>query len=416
LETSQEQETTVNPQEIRALAAQQREHFALDQAFYRDPDIYRRDIEEIFLMSWLYAGHQSEIPGVGDWFLFEFDEESVIIVRNKDDEINALLNVCRHRGSRVCVESSGCSKRLTCRYHGWTYDLEGRLKAAAQMGENFDKSGIGLKKIHVELLDGMIYVNFAEDPAPFSLIRDGLAECLEPYDLENTKVAHRASYPITSNWKLALENYTECYHCAPAHPEYSKGHSLAHPDSKTEHLWREVMARAGACGLSDKTVNQFYLESPEFGADYAFDRYPLIRNHLTGSKDGQPLAPLLGTIREYDGGATDLQVGPITFALMYCDHVVIYRFTPLTIDTADCDITWLVRADAVEGRDYDKEELIWLWDVTTHADKRIIEHNQQGVNSRYYVPGPLSEMEEYTWKFISWYLKLMQKETAEGKS
>jgi Rieske 2Fe-2S family protein len=416
LETSQEQETTVNPQEIRALAAQQREHFALDQAFYRDPDIYRRDIEEIFLKSWLYAGHQSEIPGVGDWFLFEFDEESVIIVRNKDDEINALLNVCRHRGSRVCVESSGCSKRLTCRYHGWTYDLEGRLKAAAQMGENFDKSGIGLKKIHVELLDGMIYVNFAEDPAPFSLIRDGLAECLEPYDLENTKVAHRASYPITSNWKLALENYTECYHCAPAHPEYSKGHSLAHPDSKTEHLWREVMARAGACGLSDKTVNQFYLESPEFGADYAFDRYPLIRNHLTGSKDGQPLAPLLGTIREYDGGATDLQVGPITFALMYCDHVVIYRFTPLTIDTADCDITWLVRADAVEGRDYDKEELIWLWDVTTHADKRIIEHNQQGVNSRYYVPGPLSEMEEYTWKFISWYLKLMQKETAEGKS
>ncbi len=406
----------MNPQEIKALAVGQREHFALDQAFYRDPDIYRRDIEEIFLKSWLYAGHQSEIPNVGDWFLFEFDEESVIIVRSKEDEINALLNVCRHRGSRVCVESSGCSKRLTCRYHGWTYDLEGRLKAAAQMGEGFDKSGIGLKKIHAELLDGMIYVNFAEDPAPFSLVRDGLADCLEPYDLENTKVAHRASYPINSNWKLALENYTECYHCAPSHPEYSKGHSLAHPDSKTEHLWREVMARAGACGLSDRTVNQFYLEAPEFGADYAFDRYPLIRNHLTGSKDGQPLAPLLGAIKEYDGGATDLQVGPITFALMYCDHVVIYRFTPLTVDTADCDITWLVRADAEEGRDYDKDELIWLWDVTTHADKRIIEHNQQGVNSRYYVPGPLSEMEDYTWKFISWYLKLMQTEPVEGKS
>lgn len=406
----------MNPQEIKALAAGQREHYALAQAFYRDPDIYRRDIEEIFLKSWLYAGHQSEIPRVGDWFLFEFDEESVIIVRSKEDEINALLNVCRHRGSRICVENSGCSKRLTCRYHGWTYDLEGQLRAASQMGEGFDKSGIGLKKIHVELLGGMIYVNFAEDPAPFSLIREGLAECLEPYDLENTKVAHRASYPITSNWKLAVENYTECYHCAPSHPEYSKGHSLAHPDSRTEHLWREVMARAGACGLSDKSVNQYYLDAPEFGADYMFDRYPLIRNHLTGSKEGQPLAPLLGTIKEYDGGATDLQVGPVTFALMYCDHVVIYRFTPLTIDTADCDITWLVRADAEEGRDYDKRELIWLWDVTTHADKRIIEHNQKGVNSRYYVPGPLSEMEDYTWSFLSWYLKLMQAETTKEKS
>ena len=103
-----------------------------------------------------------------------------------------------------------------------------------------------------------------------------------------------------------------------------------------------------------------------------------------------------------------MQVGPATFALMYCDHIVIYRFTPLTVDTADCDITWLVRADAEEGRDYDKDDLIWLWDVTTHADKRIIEHNQQGVNSRYYVPGPLSEMEDYTWKFISWYLYIMR--------
>ena len=139
----------MNEQEIVKLAEAQQEMYALPQAFYRDPDVYRHDIEQIFLKSWLYAGHQSEIPKVGDWFLFEFDEESVIIVRSAENEINALLNVCRHRGSRVCVESSGCSKRLTCRYHGWTYDLEGQLKAAAHMGEAFDKSKIGLKRIHI---------------------------------------------------------------------------------------------------------------------------------------------------------------------------------------------------------------------------------------------------------------------------
>jgi len=397
----------VNEQEIVKLVEAQQEMYALPQAFYRDPDIYRHDIEQIFLKSWLYAGHQSEIPKVGDWFLFEFDEESVIIVRSAENEINALLNVCRHRGSRVCVESRGCSKRLTCRYHGWTYDLEGQLRAAAHMGESFDKSEIGLKKIHVGVLNGMIFVNFAENPAPFSLVRDGLEDCLKPYGLEHAKVAHRQSYPIASNWKLALENYCECYHCAPSHPEYSRGHSLAFPEHRTEELRREVMDRAVVCGLSDKTVNQMYLQAPAFGADFAFDRYPLIREHLTGSEDGKPLAPLLGDIREFDGGATDLQVGPVTYALMYCDHVVIYRFTPLTIDTADCDITWLVRGDAEEGRDYDKEKLTWLWDVTTQADKAIIERNQQGVNSRYYVPGPLSEMEEYSWKFLSWYLATM---------
>ena len=154
-----------------------------------------------------------------------------------------------------------------------------------------------------------------------------------------------------------------------------------------------------------------YLEAPAFGADFSYDRYPLIREHVTGSEDGKALAPLLGDIREFDGGATDMQVGPVTFALLYCDHVVIYRFTPRTLDTADCDITWLVRGDAEEGKDYDIDKLTWLWDVTTIADKNIIERNQQGVNSRYYVPGPLSEMEDHTWKFLAWYLETMKRPT-----
>ena len=395
-------------QEIRELVAGQAERRALASAFYRDPDIYEHDIDRIFMRSWLYAGHQSEIPEVGDWFLFEFAEESVIIVRSGEDEINALLNVCRHRGSRVCVEQKGCSKLLRCRYHGWSYDLQGRLRAAAHMPDSFDRSSIGLKKIHAEVLDGLIFINFAEEPGDFSSVRDGLADCLRPYRLEDTKVAHRQSYPIAANWKLAVENYCECYHCAPAHPEYSMGHGLAHEDSRTEELYRKVMARAGACGLSDKAVNRMYLEAPAFGADFAFERYPLIRDHVTGSEDGKPLAPLLGDVKDYDGGATDLQVGPVTYALIYCDHVVIYRFTPLTLDTADCDITWLVRADAEEGKDYDRDRLTWLWDVTTHADKAIIERNQQGVNSRFYVPGPLSTWENYSWKFLSWYLETLR--------
>jgi Rieske 2Fe-2S family protein len=399
----------LNQEEIIKLVDGLPEMYSLPQSFYTDPDIYEKDIDQVFLKSWLYAGHSSEIPNVGDWFLFEFADESVIIVRSAANQINALLNVCRHRGSRVCVESSGCSKRLTCPYHGWTYDLEGQLRAAAYMGASFDKSEIGLKRIHCELLDGMIFVNFAEEAAPFELIRDGLSECLRPYRLENAKVAHRQSYPIASNWKLAVENYCECYHCAPAHPEYSKGHSLAKPQSRSSKLGEEVISRAAACGLSDKSINQMYLDAPAFGADFSYDRYPLIREHVTGSEDGSPVAPLLGDIRDYDGGATDLQVGPVTYALMYCDHVVIYRFTPLTVDTADCDITWLVNGDAEEGRDYDKDKLIWLWDVTTHADKAIIERNQQGVNSRFYQPGPFSTMEDYTWAFLSWYLDAIRR-------
>jgi Rieske 2Fe-2S family protein len=165
------------------------------------------------------------------------------------------------------------------------------------------------------------------------------------------------------------------------------------------------MARAGACGLSEGTVNRMFLKAPGFGADFSYDRYPLIRDHVTGSDDGRPVAPLLGSIRDYDGGATDLQVGPVTFGLMYCDHVVLYRFTPVTIDSAECDITWLVRGDAIEGEDYEKARLTWLWDVTTEADKTIIVNNWKGVRSRYYTPGPFSNMEEAEGIYVDWILR-----------
>jgi len=391
-------------QEIRDLVDAHTDGTALEQEFYTDADIYEHDISDIYLKSWLYAGHCSEIPKVGDWFLFEIGNESIIIVRNDENEVSALLNVCRHRGSRILLESQGCSKRLVCRYHGWAYGLDGQLRSAAHMKDDFEKDGISLKRIYVEILEGMIYVNFASKPAPFDVVRQGLVDCLRPYRIDKAKVAHRQAYPIHANWKLSLENYTECYHCAPAHPEYSRGHSLAKPQARSEELMEQVMSRATACGLSDRTVHRIYNEAEGLGVDYGYERYPMWRGHISGSEDGQPVAPLMGDIKDYDGGTTDIQVGPVTFALAYCDHIVIYRFTPVSLDKSECDITWLVNGDAEDGVDYEKEKLTWLWDVTTEADKRIIENNAKGVSSRHYQPGPLSDMEDFTGNFISWYL------------
>ncbi len=395
-------------QKIQELVANQQKMRALNQAFYNDPDIYRMDLERVYMRSWLYVGHQSEIHNVGDWFLFNFDRESVIIIHSAPGTVNALVNVCRHRGSRIFDEPHGYAKRLTCRYHGWTYDIDGSLRAAAYMSDDFDKSKMGLKKIHCEVLEGMIYVNFADSPAPFQAVRDALTECLRPYRLDQAKVAYRHNYPIESNWKLAVENYTECYHCAPAHPEYTRGHSLAEPESRSSRQHDEVMARAAACGLSETTVSRIYLRAECFGADYAYERYPMWRGHITGSQDGQPVAPLMGDIKDYDGGTTDFQIGPVTFALAYCDYVVIYRFTPDGLERSNCDVTWLINADAEEGRDYDEDKLIWLWDVTTHADQKIIERNAKGIRSRFYEPGPLSTMENFTWNFLEWYLDVLK--------
>jgi Rieske 2Fe-2S family protein len=381
---------------------------ALPGALYRDPEVYEAEIRDIFLRSWLYVGHLSEIPARGDYFLFEIAGESVIVVRDGDGHVNAMLNVCRHRGSRICDAPAGREARFVCRYHGWTYGLDGSLRGAGHMPEGFDRSGLGLRRLHTRVFMGLVFVNFAEDSPPFDAIEEDLAAPLAPYGLERARVAQRRNYPIASNWKLAIENYCECYHCGPAHPEYSVAHGRAVPQDQIDTLLAAVMQRAPEVGLTQHTIRKSWLASGELGVDRGFDRYPLLRGHLTGSRDGKPLAPLLGSITGYDGGTTDLHLGPMTFGLAYCDHVVLYRFAPRGLRSTDCEITWLVNGSAREGADYDLAELTWLWDVTTIADKTIIERNQAGVDSRFYVPGPLSPMEDFTRRFLQWYVAIMR--------
>ena len=270
--------------------------------------MYETEIRRIFLRSWLYVGHQSQVPGRGDYFLFEIAGESVIVIRNAEGGINAMMNVCRHRGSRICDQPTGHESRLVCRYHGWTYGLDGGLRAAGHMPQGFDRSQLGLRRLHTRVFMGLIFVSFADEPPAFEPIERDLGEPLRPYGLDRAKVAHRQNYPITSNWKLAVENYCECYHCGPAHPEYSVAHGRAVPPEQLEAMLAAVMQRAPEVGLTQHTIRKSWLASGDLGVDRGFDRYPLLRGHLTGSRDGKPVAPLLGidhgVRRRHDGPAS----------------------------------------------------------------------------------------------------------------
>jgi Rieske 2Fe-2S family protein len=112
----------------------------------------------------------------------------------------------------------------------------------------------------------------------------------------------------------------------------------------------------------------------------------------------------MGAFPQHDGSSTYFDVGPISDFLAYPDHGVIYRFIPRSVDYTEMEIIWLVNANAVDRRDYSVEHLTWLWQLTSVEDKLIIERNQEGVNSRYYEPGPYSLQEEYASRFVAWYL------------
>jgi phenylpropionate dioxygenase-like ring-hydroxylating dioxygenase large terminal subunit len=397
----------MTPLAIKELIAKHKAGHALAQEFYLSSEVFEKDVDNIVLKSWVLVGHQSQISEVGEFFVTRIAGESIIIVRSDENTINALLNVCRHRGSRVCLESKGRASRFVCPYHAWTYDLEGNLQGAPRVMDTLDAGEYPLKRAKLEVFQGMLFINFNPD-ADFAPIANELGDSLAPYGLDNAKIAHRQSYEIEANWKLGVENFCECYHCLPAHREFSVAHGLARPEKVNPELLGAVMARAESCGLSNKVFDVSFDDNEPIGSDRYFDRYPLLKGHVTGSRDGKPVAPLLGSIKDYDGGASDFQVGAFSYGLAYCDHVVLYRFIPMSKDMTECEVVWLVRADAEEGKDYKLDELIWLWDVTTVADKRIIQDNSRGVESRFYEPGPFTPMEYYTEQFTKWYLKVIE--------
>lgn len=398
-----------NELSIDELIASQKSGHSLDQRFYTDPAIYDLEIEKIVNRNWILAGHASQLPEPGDFKVLNVAQESAIIVRGKDGKLKGFANVCRHRGSLVCLEEQGHADKFMCPYHGWMYDIDGNLTAARNMKDDFDKSTHGLKSVSIGEIYGLILVCFDDNPPSLEgAIRD-LEEPMGMYDFENLKLAAQKSYAIPANWKLSIENYQECYHCATAHPEYALMHTMMLDDEKRERASGHMYERMEACGIKDIYIDHVDSAARPGEIGFGFARTAMFSKFKTGSKGGQPVAPLLGSITGYDGGQADLSFGPFSFLLAYNDHVVCYVFTPVDHNNSNCEIYWLVRGDAEEGKDYDVDELTWLWDVTTKADKEIIVNNSRGVHSKYYEPGPFSGMEDLEQIYIEWILAELQR-------
>jgi phenylpropionate dioxygenase-like ring-hydroxylating dioxygenase large terminal subunit len=380
---------------------------ALEREFYTDARIFERDMERVVLRHWFCAAHASSVPRPGDFIVVNHATESLIIVRTHEEDIRVLLNVCRHRGSRICTAQSGKASagRLTCPYHAWTYDLSGRLVAARQMPEAFDRERLGLLSLAVRVVDGLVFATFAEQPLDFTSTEKAVSQAARVHGWGKAKVAHRELYSIKANWKLAIENYMECYHCQPAHPEFSKRHVYARPAKQSEALELAGRRRAEALGIFIANVEQYGCAAKPGSESVSVFRSALNDGVASATPDGQPIARLMGDFSDHDGNSTYFDVGPVSDFLAYADHGVIYRFIPRAVEHTEMEVIWLVHEDAVEGQDYDVERLTWLWKTTSVEDKKIVESNQTGVNSRFFEPGPYSLQEPYARGFVDWYLR-----------
>ena len=209
------------------LAPEWKIHPGLPGRDYHAPEIWELEKARIFSRSWYCVSREEQLAGAGDYLTHDVADESVIVIRGKDDELRAFANVCRHRGSRLLNESSGRVRAITCPYHAWTYGVEGDLRATPNVLEEdgLPREEYGLYPIALETWQGFVFVSLAQAPRP---LLDALAA--EPdgpldydrYRLGELRLAHRIVYEVEANWKIIIDNYNECLHCPSVHPELVK--------------------------------------------------------------------------------------------------------------------------------------------------------------------------------------------------
>jgi Rieske 2Fe-2S family protein len=381
---------------------------ALEQSLYVDPSVYQLDLEHIFYREWLFAGPACELPKPGNYITLQIGAYPVLVVRGGDGAIRAFHNVCRHRGQRLCSANRGTTAKLVCPYHQWTYDLDGRLLWARDMGAAFDPAQWGLKPVACRTAGGMVFVCLADMPADFASLAAQLDSHLAPSGLGDAKVAHSSTIVEKGNWKLVMENNRECYHCGGAHPSLCRTFSdnpnigaMSGPDAASTEILAH-WARCEAAGLPSRFVH-----APDM--QWRLARVPLLNNaesYTMSTRAG--VRRRMGTMPFNDAGSLLFYHYPNSWNHFLADMAIVFRILPISPTETEVTTTWLVHKDAVEGVDYDLKTITEVWLATNDEDRQVVEENQKGILSPAYEPGPYSPVhEEGVIQFIDWYCGLM---------
>jgi glycine betaine catabolism A len=405
---------------LASLLNSRRPGFALPGAFFSDERVYAADLEYIFARHWLFVASEAEIPEAGDYRTYQIGPYPIFILRQDDGSIAAFHNTCRHRGSRILQQDSGVvGAKIVCPYHRWGYDTAGRVVDCGPGGDAALAKGLHLKRVHLRNLSGLLFVCVADDPPEdFADLAAQMTPYLAAHALPLTKVAKQVDLIEHGNWKLTLENNRECFHCG-GHPELLN--SLFHflGDISEESLSPEERAiyrrYENARALTLASWNR---------AGVPWERIELLHGRATGFRaerlvlegTGESMTVdtqvactrLLGSLTERRLGTLHLHVQPNAWFHFLSDHILTFAVFPIDRERTLVRTTWLVNADAEEGKDYDVEKLTHVWDATNNQDAHFVAETQRGTASPQYVPGPLSGTEFMVDLFHRWYDERMR--------
>ena len=340
----------------------------LPARYYTDPAHFLLERERFLAGMWAFVGREDEVARPGDTILREVADESLIIVRGDDGEVRAFYNVCRHRGTRLLTEPESCvGKRIQCPYHAWTFDLRGRLVGAPHMdeGPRFRKADYPLKPVPLGRWDGHLFVHLGEHPGPLEAQLGDLPARFGPWGMGDLRRAHRISYDVKANWKLILQNFSECLHCAIIHPALQQlSHYLSgeNEPATSTYLGGRMDLRDGIETLSMGGTSP---RKPLPGLDEAERRhvyfYVLLPNMLLS---------------------------------LHPDYMLTHFLRPTACDRTEIVCDFHVHPIELARPDFDLADVVEFWDQTNRQDWHVSELTQLGLKSRAYSPGPYSDRED----------------------
>jgi Rieske 2Fe-2S family protein len=350
----------------------------LPAAWYREPAHHQRELDAFWYGRWIAACREEELPAPGDWRVVRIGTQSVLIARNEKQKLVAFHNTCRHRGSVLCTEEQGRFERsrIVCPYHAWTYDLAGRLVATPRRMEtpDFDMTSFPLFEVAVESWGGFVFLNLRKDSPPLKQNVEHLAMRFARYGLHELRIGKRIVADVKANWKLVAENFSECFHCPPVHPE----------------LCRIVTAyrEAGAWGLAQEHEGK-----PEYKAGAA-----------TLTLDGTARLASFGGLDEEERKAiyVPAMLPPNLFLNVHPDYVNSHMMFPTGPESVRIVYDWLFEPRHLPLAQADLQHYIALWDITNQQDARNCEWQQQGIQSREFQHGYYVPQEFDCFRFAAW--------------
>lgn len=346
---------------------------------YCSPQVFDADRRSIFHAGWMYVCHVDGLP-LGTKRAFDVAGESVVVTRSLDDAIHAFANVCRHRGAELCDRTSldATKGSIRCPYHAWTYSLDGELVATPRVDDDFDRETYGLWPRHAEVFNGMVFVSVAETPpALVDWLNDTTPDFVSSFShlpVADYRIGARSECVINANWKVVIENYEECLHCAVVHPELAAVIPLY------------------------RTGNVIDPDREDGAVALAPDATALT---ITGETTLSRL-PGVGEAAEYDGA----MVFPNMFFDLSPTNLALSALFPIAADETRFVTEYLYAAHEVEKPDFDPGGEFELNELVGAQDVTVCEMVQRGVSSNAFTTGGLTQKDQAVIDFERRYIDI----------